>query len=210
LKCPKCNEDMMILCRRDSHGFLNELYYKCLACGYIPTENDQTLTRKPISRKSITFPKMKFGNLRWKIGTTAILATLVLATVMQIPVPVRVFAAETSIDPLKDILPYINLVNFTVSRFSLNYTEGEIILQISADYASIKSTETSPNVTTCNIIIGKVLVNYKDSQRTLNMGFASLNMAVTIKYQELIAKINGTAYLPLWTAILDRLTGKLP
>lgn len=201
---------MMILCRRDSYGFLNELYYKCLACGHIPTQSDQTPIRRPSARKSLTFPKLRGGNWRWKIGTTTIIATIVLATIMQIPVPVKVFATEFSIDPAKEILPYIGLVNFTISRFSLNYTEGEMLLEISADYASIKSVETAPNVTTCKILLGKVLVNYKDSYRTLNMGFASLTMTLTIRYQELLAKIDGTAYLPLWTAILDYLTGKLP
>jgi len=211
LKCPKCsNDNMMILCRRDSYGFLDELYYKCLVCGHIPTEADRMPARKAATRKSLAFPKIGGGNWRWKIGTSTIIATIVLATILQIPVPVRVFATEFSIDPAKEILPYIGLVNFTLSDFSLNYTEGEILLEISADYASIKSVETAPNVTTCKILLGKVLVNYKDPYRTLNMGFASLTMTLTIRYQELLAKIDGTAYLPLWTAIIDYLTGKLP
>jgi hypothetical protein len=35
-------------------------------------------------------------------------------------------------------------------------------------------------------------------------------MTLTIRYQELLAKLEGTAYLPLWTAILNYLTGKTP
>ena len=209
MKCPKCGNEMMVLCRRDSQGFLNELYYKCLSCGCIPTQHDQTLPRKTAIRKGVTLPKLK-GNWRWRIGVATILSILVFASILQIPVPVKVFATEVSIDPAKDILPYIGLVNFTLSKFSLNYTEGEMLLQVSADYASVTSTETAQNITTCQILLGKVLVTYKDSRRTLEMGFASLTMTLTIRYQELLAKLEGTAYLPLWTAILNYLTGKTP
>jgi len=207
LKCPKCGNEMMILCRRDQQGFLNELYYRCLSCGYIPTQYNQT--PRKTSRKGVAPLKMK-GNWRWRIGVAAILSTLIFASILQIPVPVNVFATEVSLDPVKDILPYIELVNCTLSKFSLNYTEGETILQISADYASVTSTETAQNITTCKILLGKVLVTYKDARRTLEMGFASLTITLTIRYQELLAKLEGTAYLPLWTAILNYLTGKTP
>ena len=210
MRCPKCNDDMMILCRRDSSGFLNELYYRCLACGYIPEKEGYTPKAKTPNKQPRTLPRLRTGNWRWKAATATMLASLVLVSIMQIPVPVRVFAAETSIDPVKDILPYISLVNFTISQFSLNYTEGQMTLRISADYASLTSAETAQNITTCSIILGKVLINYQDAHRTLNMGFASLTMTVTIRYQELIAKIDGTAYLPLWTAITGRLTGQIP
>jgi hypothetical protein len=201
---------MMILCRRDSSGFLNELYYRCLACGYIPEKEGYTPKAKTLYKQPRALPRLRTSNWRWEVATVAILASLALVSVVQIPVPVRVFAAETSIDPVKDILPYINLVNFTISQFSLNYTEGKMTLRVSADSASLTSTETAQNVTTCIIILGKVLINYQDAQRTLNMGFASLTMTVTIRFQELIAQIDATAYMPLWTAIINRLTGQIP
>jgi len=210
LRCPKCNDDMMILCRRDSSGFLNELYYRCLACGYIPEKEGYTPKAKTLYKQPRALPRLRTSNWRWEVATVAILASLALVSVVQIPVPVRVFAAETSIDPVKDILPYINLVNFTISQFSLNYTEGKMTLRVSADSASLTSTETAQNVTTCIIILGKVLINYQDAQRTLNMGFASLTMTVTIRFQELIAQIDATSYMPLWTAIINRLTGQIP
>jgi hypothetical protein len=201
---------MMILCRRDSSGFLNELYYRCLACGYIPEKEGYTPKAKTLYKQPRALPRLRTSNWRWEVATVAILASLALVSVVQIPVPVRVFAAETSIDPVKDILPYINLVNFTISQFSLNYTEGQMALRVSADSASLTSTETAQNVTTCIIILGKVLINYQDAQRTLNMGFASLTMTVTIRFQELIAQIDATSYMPLWTAIINRLTGQIP
>jgi len=201
---------MMILCRRDSSGFLNELYYRCLACGYIPEKDGYTPKAKTLYKQPRALPRLRTSNWRWEVATVAILASLALVSVVQIPVPVRVFAAETSIDPVKDILPYINLVNFTISQFSLNYTEGQMALRVSADSASLTSTETAQNVTTCIIILGKVLINYQDAQRTLNMGFASLTMTVTIRFQELIAQIDATSYMPLWTAIINRLTGQIP
>ena len=210
MRCPKCNDDMMILCRRDSSGFLNELYYRCLACGYIPEKEGYTPKAKTLYKQPRALPRLRTSNWRWEVATVAILASLALVSVVQIPVPVRVFAAETSIDPVKDILPYINLVNFTISQFSLNYTEGQMALRVSADSASLTSTETAQNVTTCIIILGKVLINYQDAQRTLNMGFASLTMTVTIRFQELIAQIDATSYMPLWTAIINRLTGQIP
>jgi hypothetical protein len=43
--------------------------------------------------------------------------------------------------------------------------------------------------------------------RTISMGFASLTLTVTIKYAELLASIDATVILPLWTAIVNRLTG---
>ena len=210
MKCPKCNEDMWLLCRRDQDGFLNEVYYRCLACGYVPSQTSLIKARKPPITKPASRMGRGDGSWEWRIGTATIIATLILASVMQIPVPVKVLATQVSIDPLKDILPYIRLVNFTISEFSLNYTDGSIQLQVSADQASIKATETAANVTTYKILLDKVLINYRDTQRTLNMGFASLTMTVTIMYQELLAKIECTAYMPLWSALMGRLTGSLP
>jgi hypothetical protein len=201
---------MMILCRRDSSGFLNELYYRCLACGYVPEKEGYTPKAKTVHKQPRALPKLRTGHWRWEAATVAILASLAMVSVMQIPVPTTVFAAETSMDPVKDILPYINLVNFTMSQFSFNYTEGQMTLRVSADSASLTSTETAENVTTCIIILGKVLVNYQDANRIFNMGFASLTLTVTIRFEELIAQIDGTAYLPLWTAIINRLTGQIP
>lgn len=201
---------MMILCRRDSSGFFNETYYRCLHCGNMPKETGIRPRTINAHGHGWKMPKLKLGNWRVKAATTAIMATLAIVLIMQIPVPVRVFAMDVPIDPVKDILPYISLVNFSISYFTLNYTEGQTVLRISADYASITSTETAPNVTTSNFVLGKVLVNYQDSQRTLSMGFASLTLAVTIKYQELIAHVDATAYMPLWTAIVRQLTGQTP
>jgi len=210
LKCPKCNEEMMVLCRRDASDFLNEIYYRCLHCGNIPKEEDYTPKTVIAHIQGWKMPKLKLGNWRLKALTATVLASIVLVLIMQMPVPVQVFAMETSIDPVKDILPYINLVNFTMSYFSLNYTEGQIVLHILADYASITSTQTAQNVTTSSFVLGKVLINYQDSHRTLSMGFASLTLTVTIRYQELMAKIDATAYMPLWTAIVRQLTGQTP
>jgi hypothetical protein len=129
---------------------------------------------------------------------------------MQIPVPVRVFAAQVSIDPVKDILPYVALVNFSTTQFNLNYTEGQVSLRVTADHATVTSSGTSQNVTTYYMVLGVVLINYQDAKRTLNMGFASLTMAITIRYQELLANIDASTYMPLWTAILQELTGQIP
>ena len=210
MKCPKCNEDMWLLCRRDQDGFVNEVYYRCLACGNVPTQTSQIKAGKPPTTKLASRARHGGGIWKWRIGAATIIATLILASVMQIPVPVKVLATQVSIDPVKDILPYIGLVNFTISKFSLNYTQGSVQLQVSADYASVTATETAANVTTCKILLGKVLINYRDTQRTLNMGFASLTMTVTIRYQELLAKIDCTAYMPLWSALMGWLTGSLP
>lgn len=144
----------------------------------------------------------------WNVVTATVLATLVLAATMQIPVPTTVFATETSLDSVKDILPYISVLNFTINGFTLNYTEGQIILRISADSATITSTETAQNVTTNIIVVHKALVSYQDSKRTINMGFASMTITVTINYMELLAKIDATAILPLWTEIINFLTGQ--
>lgn len=209
MKCPRCNNDvMMVLCRRDPRsGFLNELYYKCLACGFVAREDFRV---RETRRRRILPLRVSARNLRWRAATVAVLAMLTLISVMQIPVPVKVFATEVSLDPVKDILPYVRLVNFTISDFSLNYTEGEMLLKVSASYASVTAVEDVANITTCTMSLSKVLVNYKDSIRAFNMGFASLTLTVKIMYEELIAKIEASTYMPLWTAILQKLTGQLP
>jgi hypothetical protein len=202
---------MMVLCRRDSSGFLNEIYYRCLHCGNMPKEEDYRPTKTVTAHEQgLKMPKLKLGNWRLKAVTGAVLATLAVALMMQIPVPVQVFAMQTTIAPVKDILPYLNLVNFTMSYFSFNYTQGQIVLRILADFASIASTQSVQNVTTSTFVLGKVLVNYQDSQRTLSMGFASLTLTVAIRYQDLVANIDATAYMPLWTAIYRQLTGQAP
>jgi ribosomal protein L37E len=212
MKCPRCNEDMMTLCRRDSTGFMNELYYRCLTCGFIPEERSYKHREKNAAKQPRTrsLPKLRNSGWTWKALTIAMLASVVLISIMQIPVPVTVFAAQTSLDPVKQILPYIGLANFTMSQFTLNYTMGQTILRVSSDYASVTCLDTGTNVSTCLIILGKVLINYQDSQRTLSMGFASLTMTVKIRWQDLIANIDATAYMPLWTAIINGLTGQLP
>jgi len=202
---------MMVLCRRDSSGFLNELYYKCLACGFVPEDGSYRPLERTASKKPLTLPMIKApSRFFWNVATATFLATLVLAATMQIPLPTTVFATETSLDPVKDILPYISLLNFTINGFTLNYTEGQIILHIAADSATIRTTETAQNVTTSIIVVHKALINYQDSKRTINMGFASMTITVTIRYVELLAKIEATAILPLWTTIINLLTGQAP
>lgn len=219
MKCPQCHEEMMILCRRNEEGFMEELYYKCLMCGSTPEHAPKTQPKMKLTKNSSVGPN-KLSKIRhkqpsknslpWKIGTATIIATLVLATIMQIPVPTRVLATQVSIDPVKNILPYIGLVNFTITKFSLNYTEGQMQLQVIADYATMSTYETTENVTICKFLLGRVLISYRDAQRTLNMGFTSLTMTITIRYQELLAKIDCTAYMPLWTSIIQRITGNIP
>lgn len=202
---------MMVLCRRDSSGFLNELYYKCLACGFVPEDGSYRPLERTAGKKPLTLPMIKApSRFFWNVATATFLATLVLAATMQIPLPTTVFATEISLDPVKDVLPYISLLNFTINGFTLNYTEGQTILRIAADSATIRTTETAQNVTTSIIVVHKALINYQDSKRTINMGFASMTITVTIRYVELLAKIEATAILPLWTAIINLLTGQAP
>jgi hypothetical protein len=211
LKCPKCYDEMMLLCRRDSYGFMNELYYRCLACGFIPEERDYGAGAKTVGKKPSVHPEFKTSSRYfWNVATATVLAALVLAATVQIPVPVTVFAAQTSLDPVKDILPYIKLVNFTITGFTLNYTDSQMTLLISADSATVKTIETAPNVTTSTIVVQKALITYRDSKRTLKMGFACLTLTVTIKYAQLLASIDATVILPLWTAIVNRITGQVP
>jgi hypothetical protein len=207
LKCPKCHDEMMILCRRDPSGFLSKTYYRCLACGYLPEAEGYGPSEKPVRRQARTLPRLKMGNLGWRALTATMLSSIVLVAIMQIPVPVTVFATQTSLDPVKDILPYVSLVNFTESQFTLNYTDGQMTLRVSADYASLMASDSGQNITTLVIVLNKVLLTYQDTHRTLNMGFVSLTMTVKIRYQELIAQIDATTYMPLWTALIDRLTG---
>jgi hypothetical protein len=199
---------MMVLCRRDASGFLNELYYRCLSCGLIPEESSprpgaKTVRRKLQNPQRVRSPSSYF----WSAATATVLAALVLTATMQIPVPITVFAADTSLDPVKDILPYVKVLNFTVTRFSLNYSQDQISVRLTADSATVKSTETAQNVTTSIIVITKALVNYTDTKRKVLMGFASLTVTITIRYEELLAHIDATAILPLWTTIINRLTG---
>lgn len=202
---------MMLLCRRDSYGFMNELYYRCLACGFTPEEGDYATRAENVGKKPSVHSGSKMsGRYFWNVATATVLAALVLAATVQIPVPVTVFAAQTSLDPVKDILPYIKLVNFTINDFTLNYTNSQMTLLISAASATVKTIETAPNVTTSTIVVQKAMVMYHDSMRTLSMGFASLTLTVTIRYAELLANIDATVILPLWTAIVNRLTGQVP
>ena len=205
MKCPKCNMEMMLLTKRDQTGFLNKLYYKCLNCGYtIDIEKTPKTTKQNTNPK----PKKQTANLRWKaIAATTIMA-LALLPILQVPVQVKVFATELPLDSMKDILPYIHLVNFTMSNFTLNYSDTERTLNITANYINLKTTETIQNTTTCNIQLNKVFLNYKDQTRTLNIGLTTLTLNIKIQYQELIAKINATTYMPLWTALINNLLGK--
>ncbi len=211
MKCPKCDEEMMILCRRDSSGFMGEVYNKCLSCGHMPDAEAPMQAPRSVFRKPRSaVPKTNVHDWRWKTVAATLLASIVLVSVMQIPVPVRVFAAEVPIDPVKNILPYVALVNFSTTNFSLNYTEGQLSLRVTAEHATVTSSNVSQNVTTYYMVLGVVLINYQDAQRTLNMGFASLTMAITIRYQDLIANIDASTYMPLWTALVEKLTGQIP
>ena len=209
MKCPKCNEEMMAFCRRDSAGFLNDIYYKCLFCDSVSEEKTKADDEQNPQKQAQGMSKQRISNWQWKAASATILVSLILITIMQIPIPVRVFATESSIDLAEDILPYISLANFTTSKYSLNYTEGQTTLRIWADYASATSTETATNITTCTIVLGNVLANYQDSQKTINIECASLIMTVQIRYQELIANVDVTAYMPLWTLIANMMTGQL-
>jgi hypothetical protein len=199
---------MMVLCRRDTSGFLNELYYRCLSCGLIPEESSYRPGAKTVRKKPQTPTGFRsHSSYFWNAAAATVLAALVLTATMQIPVPVTVFATDTSLDPVKDILPYIRVLNFTVTKFSLNYSEDQMSLRLTADSATVKSTETAQNVTTSVIVINKVLVNYTDTKRKVLMGFAYLTVTITIRYEELLAHIDATAILPVWTTIINRLTG---
>jgi hypothetical protein len=211
LKCPKCDEEMMMLCRRDSSGFMDEVYNRCLSCGYMPDAEAPTQAARSVSRRPRSaLSKTKLHDWRWKTVAATLLASIVLVSVMQIPVPVRVFAAEVPIDPVKDILPYVVLLNFSTTNFSLNYTEGQVSLRVAADHATVTSSMSDQNVTTYYMALGVVLINYQDAQTTLNMGFASLTMAITVRYQDLVANIDASTYMPLWTALVEKLTGQIP
>jgi predicted RNA-binding Zn-ribbon protein involved in translation (DUF1610 family) len=209
LKCPKCNEDMMVLCRRGSSGFFNELYYRCLACGFKPEDGNHMRSKKIASKKQQVLPRLKTRSYLWNAATAGVLILLVLTATMQIPIPVTVFAAQTSLDPVKDILPYIRLLNFTMTGFTLNYTEGHVVIHISANSATVRTTESSQNITTSTIDLQKVIVNYTDSKRQVKMGFTTLTITLTINYEALLAHIDAIAILPLWTTIINDLTGQL-
>ena len=218
MKCPKCEEEMMILCRRDSTGFMDEVYHRCLSCGHIPDAQPSAQTQRAVNKHVKITPrttpktsrKTSLHDWRWKAVAATLLASVVLVSVMQIPVPVRVFAAQVPIDPVKNILPYVALVNFSTTNFSLNYTEGQVSLRVAADHATVTSSVSGQNVTTYYMVLGVVLINYKDATRTLNMGFASLTMAITVRYNELLANIDACTYMPLWTAFVEKLTGQIP
>ena len=212
MKCPRCGNDvMMVLCRRERNsGFLNELYYKCLICGYSPERGYQPLQADTVSKK-LAFPsKLKSKRLPLKFMAFAFAAIVGLAFILQVPVPMRVFATEISVEPFKDILPYISVVNFSISDFNLNYSEGDISLQIFAEYATLVSMEAEPNVTTYVVSMGKVMVSYQDSKRSFNMGFSNMGLTIKIMYKELIAKIDASTFTPLWMAIMQKLTGQPP
>lgn len=201
---------MMTLCRRDSSGFMDEVYYKCLRCGNTPDAEPLMQTRKAVNKRPRHTAGRGFHDWRWKALTATLLASIVIVSVMQIPVPVRVFAAQVPIDPVKNILPYVSLVNFSITNFNLNYTEGNILLKVYADHATVTSSVTAQNVTTYYMVLGVVLINYKDSTRTMNMGFSSLTMAITVRYNDLLANIDASTYMPLWTAFVEKLTGQIP
>jgi hypothetical protein len=199
---------MMVLCRRDSSGFLNEFYYRCLECGFKPEDGNYMRSTKIASKKQRALPRLRTHNYFWSAATAGVLVILVLTATMQIPIPVKVFAAQTSLDPVKDILPYIRLLNFTTTGFTLNFTEGHVTIHISAYSATVRTTESSQNITTSIIDLTKVVVNYTDSERRIMMGFATLTITLTINYEALLASIDATAILPLWTTIINDLTGQ--
>jgi hypothetical protein len=171
-----------------------------------PMQAPRSVVRKPRS----AVPKTNARDWRWKAAAATLLASIVLVSVMQIPVPVRVFAAEVPIDPVKDILPYVTLINFSTTNFSLNYTEGQLSLRVTAEHATVTSSNVSQNVTIYYMVLGAVLISYQDAKRTMNMGFATLTMTIRIRYEELLANIDASTYMPLWTAILEELTGQIP
>jgi hypothetical protein len=187
---------------------MNELYYRCLACGFKPEDGNYVRSAKIATKKQTALPRLNARSYFWSAATAAVLIMLVLTATMQIPIPVSVFAAQTSLEPVQDILPYIRLLNFTMTNFTLNYTQGHVTIHISAASAIVRTTESSQNITTSTIDLQKVVVNYTDSERRIMMGFATLTITLTINYEALLASIDATAILPLWTAIINDLTGQ--
>jgi hypothetical protein len=175
----------------------------------MPEDGNCLRRAKILSKKRQALPRLKTRNYFWSAATAAVLVMLVLTATMQIPIPVTVFAAQTSLDPVKDILPYIRLLNFTMTGFTLNFSEGHVTIHISADSAVVQTTESSQNVTTSVVSLHKVIVNCTDSERQVKMGFATLTVTLTIRYEALLANIDATAILPLWTTIINDLTGQL-
>ena len=203
MRCPKCHEHMTILCRRGPTGFVDEFYEKCLFCGYSPmTDEAESPKEKKVSHRSL---------LRKGAVTNALIATcligIILFAVLQIPIPQQVFAFETSAEPYAHVLKAIRVINFTLTRFSLNYSEGQIRLNVSADYISLKSYSVGENVTLYSFVLGSVYIHYRDATRSLDMGLSSLTLNVEVDYTELTIAMEGIANLPLWTAIFERLSG---
>ncbi len=191
---------MTVFSRRDSSGFMNELYERCLFCGYTP---EQGVEAKLLPQR---FTFGGFKNKK-KIMMAMAVASIALIAILQVPVPVTVFAFETSIEQLKDVLPYITLVNFTLSDFNVNYSQNGQTLNVSASHASVKTIATNDNITTYTMMLNKLLVHYQDNERTLDLGLASMTLTVKVYVDELLAKIEGTTYLPLWSELLRLFAG---
>ena len=203
LRCPRCHEEMTILCRRGPTGFVDEFYEKCLFCGYSPITDEAKFPKeKKVYHRSL---------LRKGAATNALIVTcligIILFAVLQIPIPQRVFAFETSAEPYVHVFKAIRIINFTLSRFSLNYSEGQIRLNVSADYISLESYYIGENVTLYSFILGSVHIHYRDATRSFDMGLSSLTLNVKVDFTELTIAMEGIANLPLWTAIFERLSG---
>jgi len=194
---------MTVLCRRSPSGFMDEFYEKCFFCGYTPTLSG---TEESSRRRRI--PKFTVGG---KTATNALivlcLTGMLLFAVLQVPVPQRVFAFETSVGSYVQVLQAVRVINFTLTRFSLNYSEGQVKLNVSADYVSLKSSSVGVNVTLYSFVLGSVRIHYRDATKILDMGLSSLTLNVEVNFVELTAAIEGITSLPLWMAIANKLSG---
>lgn len=203
MKCPKCNEEMTVLCRRGASGFLDEFYEKCFFCGYEPTLHGQASFRVE-SRRGFQpgLGKLKRHGIVNTLMVASLCVVLVFA-ILQMPVPQTVFAFEAELGPIGEVLKCFNLVNFTISNFSFNYSDGSINLNVLADYMNLESTSVSENVTLYSFTLRKVIIRYADAARKMDMGMSSLTLNVRVNYVELLARIEGIADLPLWTTIAN-------
>ena len=101
----------------------------------------------------------------------------------------------------------INLVNFILSDFRLNYSEGNIVLIVSADYASLTSYSVGENLTQYSFVLRSVVLHYSDEARSLDLELSSLTLNVEVNYTKLVVAVEGIANLPLWVALANRLFG---
>jgi hypothetical protein len=193
---------MTTLCRRSSYGFLEEFYERCFFCGYTPVlriQKQRSRFRFKLGRPRI----QRIGD----ILTVGCLTGILLFAILQIPVPQTVFAFEAPLGSIGEILECISLLNFTMSGFSLNYSQQTLTLNILADYISLKSTSVGENITLYSFTLGRVLIHYDDEVRKMDMGLSSLTLNIQVNYAKLLVRMEGITNLPLWSAITRNIFG---